>query len=270
MQPVFHMAGHGFAVVRERVIVAAGMAACADALGDFVFMVGKLQIRAAAVDVKRVAEQVFAHRRAFDVPARAALSPRAFPCRFARFGGFPQHKIERVALEAVHFHALARAQIIERFAGELAVGGKLAHGVIHVAVGGGVGFAFLNQRFDHGNHLRDVFRSLGFKVGAQHAQRVGIFVHGGDKTRGQLADGLAVFSGAGDDFVVDVGDVAHISERITAFAQPAGNHVKYHHHAGMAEMAVVVNSHAAHVHAHVGGVDGGEGFFLAGEGVVEV
>ena len=34
-------------------------------------------------------------------------------------------------------------------------------------------------------------------------------------------------------------------------------------------MAVVVNSHAAHVHTHVFRVDGGEGFFLTGQGVVD-
>ena len=77
------------------------------------------------------------------------------------------------------------------------------------------------------------------------------------------------FSRARDDFVVDVGDVAHISERITALAQPAGNHVEHNHHSGMAQVAIVVNSHAANVHTHVFRIDGGEGFFLSGKGVVD-
>ena len=34
-------------------------------------------------------------------------------------------------------------------------------------------------------------------------------------------------------------------------------------------MAIVVNGHAANVHAHVFRVDGGKGFFLAGKGVVD-
>ena len=127
----------------------------------------------------------------------------------------------------------------------------------------------MNQGFNHGNHLRDVFRRLRLDIGTQYVQSIGIFVHGLDETRSQFADGLAVFSRAGDDFVVDVGDIAHISERITALAQPAGNHVEHNHHAGMTQVAIVVNGHTANVHTHVFGVDGGEGFFLAGKGVVD-
>ena len=44
-------------------------------LGDLVLVVRELQVHAAAVDVEVVAEQLRAHRRALDVPARAALTP---------------------------------------------------------------------------------------------------------------------------------------------------------------------------------------------------
>ena len=113
-----------------------------------------------------------------------------------------------------------------------------------------------------------MFGGFGFYIGALHAQRVGIFVHGGDEAGGELLDGFAVFVGAGDDFVVYVGDIAHIGERVAVLAQPAGNHVKHHQHAGVPEVAVVIHGHAAHIHAHVLRVERGEGFFLAGEGVV--
>ena len=115
MQPVFDVAGNALTVVSLRVVVAAGMTAGADALGDFVFMVWELQIRATTVDVEGIAEQVFTHGRAFDVPARTTVSPRAFPCRLACFGGFPQYKIKRIAFETVHFHTLACAQVVQRF-----------------------------------------------------------------------------------------------------------------------------------------------------------
>ena len=115
MQPVFHMAVDGFVRGAGRVF-AADAVVCAAALGDFVFVVGKLQICAAAVDVKRVAKQFATHRGAFNVPARPPVAPRALPMRLFGFGGFPQHKIQRVALKAVHFHALAGAQVVQRFA----------------------------------------------------------------------------------------------------------------------------------------------------------
>ena len=115
VQPVFHMAINHFVRGVGRVF-AADAVVCAAALGDFVFVVGKLQICATAVDVKCVAKQFAAHGGAFNVPAWSSVAPRALPMRLFGFGGFPQHKIQRVALKAVHFHALAGAQVVQRFA----------------------------------------------------------------------------------------------------------------------------------------------------------
>ena len=234
VQPVFDVTGNALPVVGLRVVMAAGMPCRADTLGDFVFVVRELQIRAASVDVESVAEQVFTHGGAFDVPPRTTIAPRALPCRFACFGGFPQHKIKRITFETIDFHTLACAQVVQRFARQLSVSGKLAHGIVNVAVCGRISLAVLNQGLNHGNHLRNVFRRLRLDVGTQHTQSIGIFVHSLNETRGQFADGLAVLSRARDDFVVDVGDIAHISERITTLAQPTGNHVEHDHHAGMA------------------------------------
>ena len=94
-------------------VVAAQSAVRAAALSDFVFVVGELQIRAAAVNVKRLPEQFVAHGRTFDVPAGTAVAPRAFPRRFAWFGGFPQHKVQRVAFVGIHVHAFAGAQVVQ-------------------------------------------------------------------------------------------------------------------------------------------------------------
>ena len=88
VQPVFHMAINHFVRGVGRVF-AADAVVCAAALGDFVFVVGKLQICAAAVDVKRVAKQFAAHGGAFDVPARPPVAPRALPMRLFGLGGFP-------------------------------------------------------------------------------------------------------------------------------------------------------------------------------------
>src|SRR5712691_7639334 len=51
----------------------------ADTLRDLVLVMRKDQIEPAAVNIEGLAECVFAHRRAFDVPAGAAASPRALP-----------------------------------------------------------------------------------------------------------------------------------------------------------------------------------------------
>src|SRR4051812_33181243 len=67
-------------------------------LRQLVLMVRKLQIEAAAMDIERLAQEFHAHRRAFDVPAGPARSPRAVPLWLARLGGFPQGEIAGVAL----------------------------------------------------------------------------------------------------------------------------------------------------------------------------
>ena len=79
MQPVFDVAGDALTVMGLRVVVAAGMTAGTDALGDFIFVVRELQIRTAAVDVESIAEQVFTHGGAFNVPTRTAIAPPGFP-----------------------------------------------------------------------------------------------------------------------------------------------------------------------------------------------
>ena len=39
-------------------------------------------------------------------------------------------------------------------------------------------------------------------------------MHGADETGGELGDAFAVLGGAGDDFVVYVGDVAYVGEGV--------------------------------------------------------
>ena len=53
-------------------------------LGNFVLVVRKHQISAAAVDVKRLSEILGAHCRTFDVPTRPTGTPWAIPSGFAR------------------------------------------------------------------------------------------------------------------------------------------------------------------------------------------
>jgi hypothetical protein len=62
--------------------------------------------------------------------------PRRCPTgrrRLGGLGGLPQHEVQRVVLAVQHGHAFARAQFVQRLARQLAVAGKLAHRVVHVA-----------------------------------------------------------------------------------------------------------------------------------------
>ena len=184
------------------------------ALSDFGFVVRELQVGATAVDIEGVAQQLAGHGRAFNVPARAAHAEGAVPLGVVGLGGFgalPEHRVERIELAVVHRHALARAQLIERLAAEAAIGRKLAHRIVHVAIGRTVGQPLVLELADHGQHLGHILGRTGFVGRALDAQGIGILVQGLDHAIGQRTNGFAVFKSAPDDLVINVGDVAHIS-----------------------------------------------------------
>jgi hypothetical protein len=95
-------------------------------------------------------------------------------------------------------------------------------------------------------------------------------VHAGDHLVGQRADADAALQRTLDDLVFDVGDVAHIGHAPAAGQQPAVDHVERQHHAGVAQVALVVDRDAADVHAHVARVRRRKGLQTTREGVVDV
>ena len=72
-------------------------------LDQFVLMVGKDQVEAAAVDIEVAAQVFHAHRRAFDVPARSPAPPGALPRRLAGLRALPEREIARMMLERRRF-----------------------------------------------------------------------------------------------------------------------------------------------------------------------
>ena len=83
------------------------------ALGDFVLVVRELQIDAAGVDVDGFSQVGFTHRRAFDMPARAADTPGRVPARQIRRGRLPEYEVTRMAFVGGHFHACTGNHFIE-------------------------------------------------------------------------------------------------------------------------------------------------------------
>ena len=76
-------------------------------------------------------------------------------------------------------------------------------------------------------------------------------MHGQHHLVGQRANGDITLHRAPDDFVINVGDVADVGHLQARRFQPALGNVKRHHHAGMADVAKVINRHAAHIHSHM-------------------
>ena len=246
------------------------MAAGAFALCDFAFVVRKFEVHAAAVDVEVFAEGLRAHHRAFDVPAGAAFAPGAVPRRLTGFCRFPQDEVERVFFGFVHRDALAGAQVVQAAVGEFAVIGEAAHGVVNVAVIRGIGVAFGDEGLHEFNHAGNGSGGARLDIRTLAAERRFVFVHGVNEARGEGVNRLAIFMGTGDDFVVDVGDVAYVFEVVAERAQVAGDGVEDDHDAGVADVAVVIDGHAADVHADFAGFARDEGFFLPGQAVVKL
>ena len=181
---------------------------------------------------------------------------------FAGLGAFPKHRIERIVLAVEHRDTFARMQFVDRLAGQLAIAGKLAHRVVHVAVGRAIGQSFLLQRPDHRQHLGDVVGGARFVGRTLDPQRIGVLMERIDHAIGQGTNAFAVFHGTPDDLVVDVGDVAYIVDGIAAGPEPALHHVERDHGTRMAQMTEVVDGHAANVHADPTGLQGGKVLYL--------
>ena len=97
--------------------------------------------------------------------------------------------------------------------------------------------------------------------GALNAQRVSVLVQCFNHAVSQRTYGFTVFNGTLDDFVVNIGNVAHVSNGQAPRFQPTLHDIKSHHSACMAQMAQVVHRHTAHIHARMAGNQGGKIFY---------
>ena len=243
----------------------------AAALCDLVFVVRELQIQPAAVDVKAFAQQIKAHRRAFDMPTRAAMAPGAVPARLVTRRGLPEHKIHRVAFVIRHLYTLARAHVLQAPPRERAVSRIGVHVKQHMAFGL-ISMALIDQALDHRYHLPDIPGRAWLMGGAQRPERVHILVIPVDGLIGDLANIPPRLGGLGVYLVIHIGEIAHIGHmRLTVnMAQQPVKHIKHHHRAGIADMGAVINRGAADIHADIPGVDRHKFFFAADFGVGEL
>ena len=67
----------------------------------------------------------------------------------------------------------------------------------------------------------------------------------------QLLKGLVVFLRTANDFIVNIGDIAHIRHIVTTVTQPARHHIKGHHDTSVTNMTKVIHGHTADIHAHM-------------------
>lgn len=123
-------------------------AGAAFGLGDFIFMMRENQIRAAAMEIKGLAQVMDGHGGAFDMPARTSLAPGAFPERFTGLSSLPQREIAGVLLFIVHFDAGTGQHVFHFAAGQFSVIIESGNIIIHIAAQY-IGMALFDKGFHH-------------------------------------------------------------------------------------------------------------------------
>jgi hypothetical protein len=127
-EPVVHPGTDEWLTVRECGLSALG-------LSDLVFMMRKLEIRPATMEIETIAQQLRRHGRALQVPTGSTLTVIGGPSslrRIVRLGGFPENKIERILLVIGHCHTLTRSQFVGRLSGQSTITWKAPNRKQHV------------------------------------------------------------------------------------------------------------------------------------------
>ncbi|OPZ82106.1 MAG: hypothetical protein BWY77_00332 [bacterium ADurb.Bin431] len=245
------------------------------ALGNLAFVVRKLVLHAAAVDVEALAEIFHRHRRALDVPAGKTPAPGAVPLHdVLRFGLLPQREIGRVALLLHHFEPRPRHLLLHLAPGELAVLREFADVEIDRAIDL-IGHPLLEQFL----HQLDLFGHMAAGarryIRPQHIEGI----HGGEIGARIALDQLhrlQLFAfGAAQDAVLaaveqvaDVGDVLHIAHLVADEPEIADDHVERDVALDVADMGIVIDRRAANVHGNPAGGERLEELFTAAETVI--
>src|SRR5690606_22191207 len=133
-----------------------------------------------------------------------------------------------------------------------------------------VGEPFVLELGNDVEHLADVLSCTWLGIWRSHTESKLISMHGVNVEVRDLIHALTGLHGLSNDLVVDVGDVAHILNPITRSAQPALDHVKAHQHPGMAQVAKIIDGHAADVHTDAPRLDRFEWLFGARKSVINV
>ena len=194
-----------------------GAAAGAFALRDLVLVVRELQVHAAAVDVEGLAEQRAAHRRALDVPARAARGRRRWATwrRRARRAWRPSTARSPAGLPCRRARPRARRRAARRATCPRACRspGNLRTAKFTSPPLGPVGQALGLERVDHApasaarSRWRAARASGGTVPSAAKSRCIAAII-----SSVSCADRDAALERAPDDLVLDVGDVAHVGD----------------------------------------------------------
>ena len=248
-------------------VVGKGLSRGALALGYLVFVMGKFQILAAAMDIKGIPQIFLAHGAAFDMPARPSLGKRAFPCRFPGFLRLPEREIHGIFFHIVDLDARPHFQIVQILPGELAIVLEALGIVIYVAVFRHISVPFLDKPGNQADNILDMLSRLGVHSRRADIQALGVFEIFLDKMFAQLLDGNPLLVGSLDHLVVNVRKILDERDLIAPIFQIPAQCVKNNKRTGVSDMKIVVYRGAAGIDPRFPGMHGNELFLFSGHGI---
>ena len=141
---------------------------------------------------------------------------------------------------------------------------------IDIAVAGHVGMAAGHQIPHQLQDLLDVLGGAGLDGGPLDVQTVGVLQVLVGIVLGHLRHGNALFLGAVDQLVVNVGDVGDKNHLVAPVFQVAAQRIEHHQRAGVAHVDIVVDRGATDVDAVFPGGLGDKLLLAAGHGIEDL
>ena len=238
-------------------------AGAAFGLSNLVFMMRENQIAAAAMEVKGFAQILHAHGRAFNMPARTTGTPRALPCRLARFSGFPQRKIHRITLAVINVYTCTSQHIFQITAGKLTIVFKFFYTVENVAINN-IAVAIVNQALYGSDDIIDMLGYTRINVCTAYIELIHYFKVGINVAVADIIPLYAFFIGSVDNLVINIGKVLYMGYVIAFMLQEAADNVPGYERTRITNMRMVIRSNTANIDVGFTGMNRYEFFFLFG------
>ena len=104
------------------------------ALGNFVFMVRKQKVFAAAVYIESLSKILHTHGRALNMPSGSAFSPGAVPCGLSGFLRLPQSEVFRSFLVGINIQSFTGSgfPVVCILARQFPIAGESGYAIINI------------------------------------------------------------------------------------------------------------------------------------------
>ena len=116
-----------------------------------------------------------------------------------------------------------------------------------------VGVTFVDKVLRDTNHVVNVFRASRIDISPQDVQGVHVLVIGLNVLLNQGLPVSIEFVGSVNDFVVNIGEILHIMNIVTACLKPTMNQIERQVAPSMTKMTAVVYGDTTYVHGHLSG-----------------